>query len=229
MAPSITIKWQGPLSSKGRSYPVTKENVEAKGLYGPGVYVLLQHFSEYTSIYVGKSWFLGDRMRAHLANYLGFFYSLRKKEGVPVKDRAEASYDLYWPSRDGFNMFNDLEKNLKLSRQAVESIEFYYCRCDASEGSEHWDVDDSLGRSLKFKETDIKFLLHDIEAHLIHSARNIAAASRQEKRTHIIVSDNYRRETPRNIVVLPQDAFDDTIQEWVSSWKEKELKTRGNI
>lgn len=195
--PVIDLQWRGPL--KPGTYPANKEEISAKKLTSPGVYLYLQRYPQFTGVYVGRATDMSFRIRVHLGNFLGFRYALRHDDPSPAV-KGETAYCFSTPQFNGFHQFNDLSRNIEKAIRDVNRLEFYYFPCDTEEL-----------KALKNPQTDApldtSLLTKDLEALLIRQVRTIQEQSVNKQGSVRILNDNLRQETPKKMVAINEGEF----------------------
>ncbi len=205
---SVTLEWQ-KLLKKGK-FPRSAEEIEQRGLNGPGVYLFIMRYPRTTVVYVGKAAILGTRIREHMANYLGFRYALREDDPMP----GRKGQNIYWLSRpqdEGFNKFNNLTESLKKSAEEVARMEFHYCRCNVDAAPLHWDLSAPL---LEMKASDVT---SQLEAILIKYVRALEKEGPTPDHPVPITSDNFRCENPQLRLGLDQQVFVNWLRRTVAT------------
>lgn len=209
----IKIDWQGPL--KAGNLPKDRQEIEARGLHHPGVYISLQKYRRATVVYVGKAGCLRKRIHDHLASFLGFQYWLRSEDPDPRSSyqaeldkvkRADRrplylahEYEFLDPDEHGLNCFNDLETWLPKAVRETKAVTFHYCRyAETPDGNR--DIPDQ-NPALRASH-----VVAELEAQLIDLTRQY-----RDKRLSI-VSDNYRGERINKFFMLDDENFIDWLE-----------------
>jgi|GEM_PF-1773848 len=210
---TITLKWEGPLQAGGidgpgagqdGSFPKEGQKLYDTGLAGPGVYLYFMRYPRMTIVYVGRAADVSFRLREHLANYLGFRYPTRSADPDPAIDHRDVhAYQYAQPDLNGLNQFNNLSENLTNAIAEIQRMRIYYWPCDDKVVSQY--------------HTDVATLTKDIESILIGYVRDLETTTAHEENHNRIVSDNFRRESRRNVVEVERCCFNTWLKNQIAS------------